>query len=247
MKTLWWIWATFLASTVLSIETLPFDPPQNAQTNKRAFEILRILKRQDDCPGGHSACSNMGKSDICCRDGTNCSRDAADNIACCPTGAKCTGSLTGTSTGTNFMFPQTASATPTSGSPQPTITGSTMTGAAYPFVYVPTSFSNAASCTSYYSLCESEYSMCTANFAGQYGVTVAGPNGAGVTVNGPSATPAAQSVCSSLKMEACHGLSLGHCNSYDNWQSDENRASFKRTSIEDLVFGLAVGIYGVFI
>lgn len=145
------------------------------------------------------------------------------------------------------MFPQTATATTTTGSPDATITGSTMTGAAYPFVYVPTTFSNAASCTSYYSLCESEYTACTANLAGRYGVTVAGPNGAGVTVQGPSATPAVASLCSSLSMDACHGLSLGHCDSYDNWQSNENRASFKRTSIQDLVFGFAVGVAGIFI
>lgn len=122
-----------------------------------------------------------------------------------------------------------------------------MTDAPYPFVYIPTSFSNAASCTSYYSLCESSYTACTANLAGQYGVTVAGPNGAGVTVHGGSSATPAASVCSSLSMEACHGLNLAHCNSYDSWQSNESRASFKRTSIQDLIFGFAVGVAGVFI
>ena len=185
----------------------------------------------------------------------NCTRDAANNLACCPTGASCTGTLAGASTGANSnMVPVTASPTPTSGSAQAASPaanpGSTMTDAAYPFAYVPSSFANEAQCTHYYNLCQSEYTMCTANLAGQYGVTVAGPSDAGITVQGgPSQSPAVASVCSSLSMEACHGLSLGQCNSDSNGnsQSNENRASFKRTSIQDLVFGFAVGVAGVFI
>lgn len=255
MKTLWWIWATFLVSTVLSEpepepEPSAFLAPRNAETTKRAFEILQLLKRSDTCPGGYNSCSDLGHSEVCCRDGTNCSRDAADNVACCPTGASCTGSLTGTSAASDsFMFPHSASATPTTpGPPDATITGSTITGAPYPFVYIPTTFSDESTCSSYYTMCQNEYTKCTSSLGGGYGVTIGAPGEVGMTVVGNGgATPSAVSVCSSLSMDACHELSLGHCDSYNNWRSDASFAFPRRTSIQDLVFGLAVGVAGIFI
>lgn len=248
MKASLWITATFLASTVLSIETLPFSPPQFAEISKRAYDVLQILKRADNnCPGGYNPCTNLGHSDVCCRSDSTCSRDAADNIACCPTGAKCTGSLTGTSTGTDtsFRFPGTATAAPTTTTNDATITGSTLTGA-YPFIYVPTTFPNAGICSSYWSVCQSEYSQCTAALGGRYGVTVAG-GGAGVTVVGGGPTAAA-SVCSSLSQAACHGLNLAYCGTYATGGSSPNIAVSGRTSsLQDLVFGMVVGAAGMFI
>ncbi|KAE8315035.1 hypothetical protein BDV41DRAFT_206679 [Aspergillus transmontanensis] len=248
MKVFVWISAAFFASTVLSIETLPFSPPQSAEANKRAYEVLRILKRADSCPAGYDPCSNMGRSDVCCRQGAVCSRDAADNIACCPTGAKCTGSLTGdsTSTSTSFRFPGTATASMTTTGPNDaTITGSTMPGA-YPFVYVPTTFPNAGVCSSYYSLCQSEYTGCLSSLGGGYAVTVAAEGG-GVTRAGGGAAGAV-STCSSLSMNACHGLNLGYCDTYATGTGDMNRAPPGRTSsLEDLVFGMVIGVAGMFI
>ncbi|EAU36397.1 predicted protein [Aspergillus terreus NIH2624] len=243
MKVAGWISATFLASTVLSIETLPFSAPQIAETSKRAYDVLRILKRADNnCLAGYNPCSNLGHSEVCCASDTKCSRDAADNIACCPTGASCTGSLSGDST--SFQFPQTGSATAsTTGPNQATITGSTLPGA-YPFVLVPTTFPNAGVCSSYYSLCESEYTQCLTHLGAGYGVTVAG-GGGGVT---RAATPAAVSTCSSLSLQACHGLNLGYCGTYATGQGDANQAGPGRpTSLQDLVFGMAVGVAGMFI
>lgn len=237
------IWATFLASTVLSdsLETSPFLPPHDAETTKRAFEALQLLKRSNLCPVGYNPCTDLGSSKVCCQDGTNCSRDAADNIACCPAGASCTGSLTESNTGSNsFMFSQVAPSTTT-------VEGPTITGAAYPFVDIPTSFANAESCSSYYTLCRSQYSECTANLGAQYGVTVAGPSGAGVTIPGRAGITPAAAVCSSLSMQACHGLQLAPCNTYSNWRSNENIALPRRTSVQDLVFGLAVGVAGIFV
>ncbi|OJJ40496.1 hypothetical protein ASPWEDRAFT_178345 [Aspergillus wentii DTO 134E9] len=243
MKASWWI-STFLASTVLSIDVLPFSPPQNAETNKRALQVLQILKRSDNCPSGYSGCSSLGDGNICCKDDSTCSRDAADNIACCPTGASCTGSLTATSTTTTngFAFPSSATASATTGPGDATITGSTMPGA-YPFVYVPTTFSNAETCSSYYSLCQSSYTGCLSSLGGNYAVTVAA-DGGGIT-QGAGATPGAVSTCSSLSADACHGLNLGYCGSYGG--SNENGASVGRTSLQDLVLGLVVGVAGMFI
>lgn len=253
----------FFAPTVLSTETLvllPFSSPKDAENinDQRAFEVLQLLKkRADNCPNGYNPCSNMGNSNVCCQDGTRCTKDAANYIACCPTGASCTGSLgggfanpTGTQTSSSFMFPQPGSATPTTtfDSSDPQITGSTLVGAAYPFVYVPTTFDNAATCSAYYSMCQSDYSKCTSTLGARYGVTVAG-GGAGVTVGGAAEPSAVISTCSSLSMEACHGLHLGNCESYGGGGSNpENGASGGgRTSFKDLVLGLAVGVAGMFI
>lgn len=259
MRASWWIgvWASFLPS-VLSIETAPFSAPETIESNKRAFEVLQILRRADNnCPTGYNPCTSLGNSNACCKQGTNCSRDAANNIACCPTGASCTGSLTGASTamstGTSFMFPQDATATTTTStadSSAASITGSTISGA-YPFVYVPTAFSNAATCSSYYSLCQSEYSQCTAQLMGRYAVTVGGAGGAGVTVEAATATSQATSICSSLSQAACHGLQLSYCATAAaataHAASGNGAALVRTTSLHDLILGLMVGIAGVFI
>lgn len=256
MRASWWIgiWATFLPS-VLAIDIAPFSAPEHV-ISKRAFEVLRILRRSgSSCPSGYNPCTSLGDSDACCQQGTNCSRDSANNIACCPTGAQCTGSLTGTSTGaaetgSSFMFPSGATATTTAAGSEASITGSTVSGA-YPFVYVPTSFSNAATCSSYYSLCQSEYAQCTGALLGRYQVTVGGAGGAGVTVEAVTAASQATSICSSLSAEACHGLSLNYCASVETATAHDasgNAAMSGRTSsLQDLVFGLAVGVAGLFI
>jgi hypothetical protein len=148
------------------------------------------------------------------------------------------------------MFPSGATATTTAAGSEASITGSTVSGA-YPFIYVPTSFSNAATCSSYYSLCQSEYTQCTGALLGRYQVTVGGAGGAGVTVEAVTATSQATSICSSLSAKACHGLSLNYCASVETaaaGSASGNAAMPGRTtSLQDLVFGLAVGVAGVFI
>ncbi|KAJ5595357.1 uncharacterized protein N7459_001565 [Penicillium hispanicum] len=257
MRASWWIgiWATFLPSTVLSIETLPFSTPETVEPSKRAFEVLQLLRRADNsCPSGYNPCTSLGNSDACCREGTNCSRDAANNIACCPTGASCTGSLTNsatatTETGSSFIFPHGGTATTTAADSTASMTGSTINGA-YPFVNVPTSFANAATCSSYYSQCQSEYTQCTQALLGRYGVTVGGSGGAGVTVEAVTASPQATSICSSLSAEACHGLDLGYCATAATAAATDasgNAAPRQASSLHDLAFGLVVGVAGMFV
>lgn len=257
MRPSWWIgiWATFLPSTVLSIETAPFSAPESIETSKRAFEVLQILRRSDNnCPAGYNPCTSLGNSGVCCIEGTNCSRDEANNIACCPTGASCTGSLTApptgpTETGSSFAFPQGASATTTSAGATPLITGPTIEGA-YPFIDIPTSFANPATCSSYFSLCQSEYTQCTVALMGRYGVTVGGP-GAGTTVQAVTAASQAPSICSSLSVRACHGLELGYCATLEtgtaHGASGNAAVPGQASSLHDLVLGLAVGVAGMFI
>ncbi|KAJ5089525.1 hypothetical protein N7532_008209 [Penicillium argentinense] len=259
MRASWWvgIWATFLPTTVLSIEAEPFSLPEQGKPSRRALEVLRLLRRDDDnCPSGYNACSDLGNSDACCKSGTRCTTDAADNIACCRTGASCTGSLTGPSTGSSetgssFMFPQGTSATTTAEGTAASVTGSTVDGA-YPFIYVPTTFANHESCSSYYLLCQSEYTQCTGNLMGRYGVTVGGAGGAGVTVEAITGSAQATSICSSLSAKACHGLQLHNCATAATGTSTQdasgNAAIPARTSsLHDLAFGLIVGVAGMFV
>ncbi|KAJ5297619.1 hypothetical protein PENANT_c005G10348 [Penicillium antarcticum] len=259
MRTPQWIWITAAFFPIAhTTPTEPFTPATNAETNKRAFDVLRLLRRADDdsnCPSGYNPCTDLGNSNACCKQGTNCSKDAANNIACCATGASCTGSLTGTTTattgtGTSFMFPQTASATATSEGTS--ATDSTIDGA-YPFIAVPTAFNNPQSCSSYYSVCQSEYTQCTGALMGRYAVTIGNTDGAGKTVQAVTAASQATSICSSLSVEACHGINLGYCGSVatqtggSGSDTSDNAASVRTTSLTDLVLGLAVGFAGMFI
>ncbi|KKK20626.1 hypothetical protein ARAM_000151 [Aspergillus rambellii] len=181
----------------------------------------------------------MGDSDICCRTNAICTSDDANHIACCPVGASCTGTLTDPSTGTgSFQFPQSTSATTTtSGGSEATITGSTLSGA-YPFVYVPTTFSNADVCSSYYTQCQSEYTACITSLGGGYGVTVSG-GGAELTRSGGAA--GAVETCSSLSLAACHGLNLGYCGNYAGGSSSDG-VSRRASNLQDLLFGVVIGI-----
>ncbi|KAL3484973.1 hypothetical protein BJX62DRAFT_45239 [Aspergillus germanicus] len=238
MKTSGWIAATFLASSVLSIETIPFAHPVTASPEQsgRAYDILDLFKRDGNCPGGYDPCDDTG---VCCRTNARCTSDEADHVACCPSGASCTGTLSGPSSG-GFQYPSTSDATPT-GDDGPEVTGSTMSGA-YPFVYVPTSFSDADQCSSYYDRCQTDYTQCVGYMGGGYGVTVTG-GGADFTQTGGSGY--AEETCSSLRQSACHGLNLGVCG---NYEGGSDGAGCRRTSsLHDIVVGLLVGVAGFFI
>lgn len=85
---------------------------------------------------------------------------------------------------------------------------------------------------------------------GRYGVTVDG-SGGGVTVEAVTATSEATSICSSLSVNACHGLSLAYCASVETATATDasgNGALPGRTSsLNDLALGLVVGVAGMFV
>ncbi|KAF2842474.1 hypothetical protein M501DRAFT_1055172 [Patellaria atrata CBS 101060] len=57
---------------------------------------LALLRRQsNECPSGYNSCAQIGAVGFCCRDSTLCSPDQAGQIACCPEGAACTGTVGG--------------------------------------------------------------------------------------------------------------------------------------------------------
>jgi hypothetical protein len=187
----------------------PFISPF-AHVDSRPF----ILKRQS-CPSNYNSCSAVGFGNACCPVNTNCALDAAGHIACCPFNALCTGTV-GASTGS---VASTTSAFVLGASPTATTTtaafitptsgvqggGSTVPNAAFPFVYIPTSFANQALCSSYWTSCQSESALCFSSLAGATQVTIAGP---GVT---PPGTAGASSICSELSATACYSLELTTC------------------------------------
>ncbi|RDW94117.1 uncharacterized protein DSM5745_01439 [Aspergillus mulundensis] len=246
MKLSGWIAIAFFGAGALSTSPshIPFDHPITAspETNRRAYDILQLLNKRDgNCPGGYSPCDNLDNSGICCRTDAICTSDDANHIACCPSGASCTGTLGGGSTSGSGGWQTTSDATTTTDDdPTSTITGSTMNGG-YPFVYVPTSFSDADECSSYYDRCQSSYTACVTYFGG-YGVTVTG-GGADFTQTGGAAS--AVETCSSLSQSACRGLNLGVCG---NYEGGTDGAGYRRTSsLQDIVVGMVVGVAGFFI
>lgn len=204
--------STLLAlPTGLAIQYSPFlTPNTDSASSFNGIINLDLFRRDSKCP---TDCSAMN-SQACCPKDTNCAIDGAGNIACCPHNAECTGNL-GEGGGA------APTATPASGSKANTasaaaithaITGSsTVANSFYPYPYLPTTYANAAQCTSSFSSCQLESAKCTSMLeGGGMAVTVSGPGG-GVTQEGAMPVSSAESICSSLSVEACHGLALTQC------------------------------------
>ncbi|KAI9722228.1 MAG: hypothetical protein M1812_001700 [Candelaria pacifica] len=210
----------------------PYYPPlleqDTVQINDSA-SFLELDRRQGGCAAGYSSCYALGAPGSCCSPRSTCQTDQAGHVACCPVGQACTGTVNVASASMSASVPTSnggiivggAAATPTITSTTntyvaPATTGQTMAGSVvsnqyFAFAAIPTSYANAAVCSSYYSGCQSEYTRCTSSVGvGVNGVTIGGP-GAGITVQGASATLQATSICSSLSSAACHGLQLASC------------------------------------
>jgi len=221
-------------------------------------------EKRQTCPSGYNSCAALGKSDICCPSNTNCALDQAKQIACCPINAVCTGTLAGTiaATGSTSSSPFILGVSSTATTPAaPLLTpsgvaggGSTVPNAPYPFVYIPTSYANAALCSSYWTYCQVQSTSCLAALGGQVnGVTISGPAG-GVTVAGAATTVAnPSSVCSVLSTSACYNLEVATCtlfgNSANTTPLPNDQPVARPTACPRIVYlmgaGAAVGAAGV--
>ncbi|KAI9840124.1 MAG: hypothetical protein M1837_001885 [Sclerophora amabilis] len=98
--------AALLTSLVISTTATspprlsPFLPPLvqdvfDPSSNGSAVDLvqLELQRRQNTCPENFEACSNLGAAGACCASGTNCQKDGADHVACCPDGSSCTGTI----------------------------------------------------------------------------------------------------------------------------------------------------------
>ena len=84
--------ATPPPSPVLSV----FAAPESMTTAppRQPWEVLELLRRQDsNCPSGYSGCDGYGVPTACCSTNAICTVDDANDIACCPSGAACTGKI----------------------------------------------------------------------------------------------------------------------------------------------------------
>lgn len=201
-------------SMAVSSEYSPFYEPYLGETS-RSYNgfVLDVFRRDDNCGSGLS-CEAMGDKASCCKSKTRCAVDMAGHVACCPDNAQCTGTIGGgaatamaTSIGSSPTGPA-ASAAITAGS------GRIVSNGFYPFPYLPTTYPNAAVCSSSFSSCQTEFSKCTSNLlAGDNGLTISGI-GPGITREAALPSTSAASVCSSLSTKACYNLQLTNCPMY---------------------------------
>ena len=85
---------SFVAAFSISLDD--YLPP-TFSNNASEAEEHELLKRQysNTCPEDFNDCANLGVPGLCCASAAICSPDAAGNVACCPTGAVCRGTVTG--------------------------------------------------------------------------------------------------------------------------------------------------------
>jgi hypothetical protein len=117
----------------------------------------------------------------------------------------------------------------------------------YPaFPYIPTTYQNAAACSSAYTTCQTNVASCTSYLggaAGAHGVTVSAPNG-GVTVAGPTTTYGssfASAVCSTLSSMACYGLVVEACGNFGTGGGGGSQGAGARCT-GGLRYGAGVGV-----
>jgi hypothetical protein len=225
-----------------------------------------LLKRQSGCASGYNACAGIGAPGLCCGSDSVCSADAAGHVACCPLNAACTGTIGGgvqatvtatTTTSNSFVFATTTTtgdggfyvgtATASAqGASTASNARSTVSNPYYPFAFIPTTYTNAAACSSAYTSCQTDVSSCNAALTGGiHGVTVSAPNG-GLTVAAITGTldaAAASQVCQSLSSQACFGLQVAACASFGSGQGNNARRN-GCGNIYGMAAGVAIGVAG---
>ena len=205
--------------TVLCVSAssyLSFEPPTTIQHHESY-----LFQRQNQCPSSQHFCPGANGNSGCCDNNMQCANDDAGRIACCPSGAVCTGQLGGSAgpgtAGTPATTQAPASVTQTTQAAAASVTsgGSSVVANPYfPYYYLPTTYPNADLCSSAFSSCRSEFSACTSSLqTGGNGVTVSGAGG-GITAQPALGTASAGSICSSLSTKACYNLGLGNCPMY---------------------------------
>jgi hypothetical protein len=208
-----------------------------------------LLHKRQNCPAGYNNCGSLGgdADAACCPTNSNCALDEAGHVACCPFNAVCTGTIDGTITGTakpttGFVFGSTTTtdsfqtATGVQGG------GSTVPNIYYPFIYIPTSYANAALCSSAWTTCQSQSTACLASVAGVNGVTVSGVAG-GITVTGSSGLvlSSASSICSTLSTSACYNLQVQNCAQFGSNGVSPNAGGPKATPCPGMVYAMGAG------
>ena len=193
----------------------------------QADPFFELLRRQNACQAGYSPCTNLGAPNACCNVNAICTVDPNNHVACCPTGASCTGTIGATGSTSSGLLVAGAGATVTTGNTIASTTGnslfpattanfvqSTVANQYFPFLYIPTTFANAGVCSSYYTSCQSEYSSCITSLGGAVKAATTAPAATNIQLTArqlATATGSAASVCSSLYSQGCYNLQQGYC------------------------------------
>lgn len=121
---LWSICSILLLLTSLANASL-FSPflsvlewSQETSSNETFHELAKRALDPTSCPTGYKNCSNIGAPGLCCANSAICAPDQAGHVACCPSGAVCTGAISSIITG-GVIAPGGSVASTTAAASQP--------------------------------------------------------------------------------------------------------------------------------
>ncbi|CAD0043804.1 unnamed protein product [Aureobasidium pullulans] len=75
------------------------DWSQQTASNETLHQVAKRAVDPTSCPTGYKNCANIGAPGLCCANSAICAPDQAGHVACCPSGAACTGSISSIITG----------------------------------------------------------------------------------------------------------------------------------------------------
>jgi len=91
----------FVRALSLPISIDDYIPPTYQSNRPVDYHLERDLRRRDSsdsCPANFHSCANIDAPGVCCADAAVCRNDGNGQVACCPSGAVCTGIVRGTIT-----------------------------------------------------------------------------------------------------------------------------------------------------
>ncbi|KAK6007931.1 hypothetical protein QM012_004745 [Aureobasidium pullulans] len=96
---IWMFFGLLLLSIPLARASL-FSPflsvlewSQQTSSNETFHELPKRALNPTSCPTGYKNCANLGAPGLCCANSAICAPDQAGHVACCPSGAVCTGAI----------------------------------------------------------------------------------------------------------------------------------------------------------
>lgn len=84
----------FLSAIPISISDYIPQLAPNASSEEAVHENLR-RQNSNTCPSSFNSCANLGAPGLCCSENAICAPDQGGHVACCPSGAACTGRISG--------------------------------------------------------------------------------------------------------------------------------------------------------
>ncbi|KAG9627506.1 hypothetical protein KCU64_g18267, partial [Aureobasidium melanogenum] len=96
---IWMLCCLLLLLTSLASASL-FSPflsvlewSQQTSSNETFHDLPKRALDPTSCPTGYKNCANLGAPGLCCANSAICAPDQAGHVACCPSGAVCTGAI----------------------------------------------------------------------------------------------------------------------------------------------------------